>query len=231
MTAPPLPQMGLRPPPSLVSREQRLLGRPSGRSAPTLARIARRGWTVAIAKRLLPLVALALLSSVALYPEFTKDADRARLSYSRASVTADGAQLVDARYHGVDERNRPYTMTAATAQQVGPERINLTDPKGDMNLESGNWLMVQSRTGVYMQHAGQLDLSDEVVLYRDDGTTLQTASASVDLHQGAAAGAEMVHAEGPFGTLDAQGFALTDRGDVIQFSGPGRMVLNGGHAK
>jgi lipopolysaccharide export system protein LptC len=37
----------------------------------------------------------------------------------------------------------------------------------------------------------------------------------------------MVHAEGPFGTLDAQGFALTDKGSVIQFTGPGRLVLNG----
>jgi lipopolysaccharide export system protein LptC len=36
----------------------------------------------------------------------------------------------------------------------------------------------------------------------------------------------MVHAEGPFGTLDAQGFAVTDRGAVIQFPGPGRLLLN-----
>jgi lipopolysaccharide export system protein LptC len=117
-------------------------------------------------------------------------------------------------------------MTATTAHQVSPERVNLTDPKGDMTLESGNWLMVRSRQGVYMQHADNLDLSDDVHIYRDDGTTLTTSAATVDLKAGAAAGAEMVHAEGPFGTLDAQGFALIDKGAVIQFSGPGRLVLN-----
>jgi len=54
-----------------------------------------------------------------------------------------------------------------------------------------------------------------------------TDSAAFDLWAGAVAGAEMVHAEWPFGTLDAQGFSFLDRGTVIQFTGPGRLVLNG----
>ena len=87
--------------------------------------------------------------------------------------------------------------------------------------------MSQSRTGVYAPHDGQLDLTGDVLLYRDDGMTLTTDTATIDLKAGAATGAERVHAEGPFGTLDAQGFALTDRGGVIQFTGPGRLVLNG----
>ena len=34
-------------------------------------------------------------------------------------------------------------------------------------------------------------------------------------------------AEGPFGTLEAQGFAVVDQGAVIQFTGPARLVMNG----
>jgi lipopolysaccharide export system protein LptC len=190
------------------------------------ARIARRRWTVGIAKRLLPLVALALLSLVALWPELSNQNDQSRLSYRRGAAEPQSGQMTDATYHGVDARNRPYTMTATTAHQVSPERVDLIDPKGDMTLESGNWLMVRSRQGVYLQHTGNLDLSGDVHIYRDDGTTLTTSTADVDLKAGAAAGAEMTHAEGPFGTLDAQGFALTDKGEVIQFSGPGRLILN-----
>ncbi len=70
-----------------------------------------------------------------------------------------------------------------------------------------------------MQHAGLLDLSGDVALYRDNGVTLRTQSAAMDLKAGAAAGNEATHAEGPFGTLDSQGFALVDKGDVIQFDG------------
>jgi lipopolysaccharide export system protein LptC len=189
-------------------------------------RIIRRRWMVAIAKRLLPVAALALLSLIALWPELTNDANRERMAYGRDGGMPQSGEMLDASYHGVDARNRPYTMTATTAHQISPERVNLTDPKGDMTLESGNWLMVDSRKGVYLQHAGNLDLSGDVHIYRDDGTTLTTDSAAIDLKAGAAAGAELVHAEGPFGTLDAQGFALTDKGGVIQFSGPGKLIMN-----
>ncbi len=101
-------------------------------------------------------------------------------------------------------------------------------PKGDITLENGTWLMVQSKHGrLSCSTASQLDLSHDVTLYRDDGTTLRTASASIDLKSGAAASAEPTHAEGPFGMLDAQGFTVTDKGAAIQFAGPAQLVLNG----
>lgn len=193
--------------------------------------LARRRWLVGFAKRFLPLAALVLLASLALWPELQRQADRSRLSYRRGSAAPESGQMVAATYHGVDANGRPYTMTAASARQINVDRINLTEPKGDITLESGNWLMAQSHQGVYLQRTGSLDLSDEVTLYRDDGTTLTTSSASLDLKGGAAAGAEQVHVEGPFGTLDAQGFAVTDRGAVMQFPGPGRLVLIGAQSK
>ena len=196
---------------------------------PTLAaaaKMARRRWTVGVAKRLLPIAAIALLASIALWPELQRESDQARMSYRRGLAVPESGKMVDATYHGVDSGGRPYTITAATAQQVNPDRVNLTAPKADMTLASGSWLMGQSRLGVYLPHTGSLDMSHEVHLYRDDGTTLDTSSATLDLKAGAAAGAEMVHAEGPFGTLDAQGFTGTDRGQVLQFIGPGRLVLN-----
>jgi lipopolysaccharide export system protein LptC len=227
MTVAPMPTRGNAQQGQQV-RPLRLGGTPPVRRPPSASRIARRRWTVGIVKRVLPLIAMVLLLSLALWPELVREADRARISYRIGSaVTPEDGQLIDARYHGVDERGRPYTMTAATAKQIGPERIDLTEPKGDVSLENGNWLMIQSHAGVYIQHAGKLDLSDDVTLYRDDGTALSTSSATVDLKAGAAAGAELTHVEGPFGTLDAQGFALVDKGSVIQFSGPGHLVLNG----
>jgi lipopolysaccharide export system protein LptC len=163
---------------------------------------------------------------VALWPEIERD-EHSRLAAGVRGIEPQSGQLTDLHYRGVDERDRPYAVTASAARQVSPERINLVDPKGDINLESGNWLMAQSRQGVYMPHADQLDLSGEVVLYRDDGLTMTTDAATLDLKAGAASGAERVHVEGPFGSLDAQGFTVIDRGAVMQFTGPGRLVLNG----
>jgi lipopolysaccharide export system protein LptC len=207
-------------------RRARLLGAGT-RTPPTAGAIARRRRFVALAKRLLPVVAVALLATVALWPEYHRDTVEGRVAYRRGSLMPESGQLTDARYHGVDEHGRPYTITADIAHQLSPERIDLTRPAGDVSLPSGTWLMVRAQQGVYLQHAQQLDLSGDVKLYRDDGTSLTTGSVALDLKAGAGAGAEMTHAEGPFGTLDAQGFSATDGGSVIHFTGPGKLVLNG----
>jgi lipopolysaccharide export system protein LptC len=197
------------------------------RRPPTPGGLARRRLVINLTKWLLPAAALMLLATIALWPELGRLRDAARVAYQRTASEIGGATLTDAHYRGVDERGRPYTLTAETALQASEDRINLTKLKADITLADGTWLMLQSKQGVYLRSTSQLDLSHDVVLYRDDGTTVTTASASVDLKSGAAASSEPTHAEGPFGTLDAEGFTLTDKGAAIQFTGPARLILNG----
>ena len=225
--------MGLAPRPDgptalRVARGDRLSVATRARHAPTAARIARRRATVTITKWLLPVAALLLLASIALWPELARLKDQGRVAFRRAfMVEQDSARMQQPRYRGVDERGRPYTITADSALQAGPQRIELAAPKADLVSENGSWLMVEAKDGVFIQHAGQLDLSHDVVLYRDDGTVLRTQTAAVDVKQGASASNDMTHAEGPFGVLDAQGFTLVEKGAVIQFQGPAKLILNG----
>ena len=219
------PQRVARPVRGLQQRH--FAGKGPLRRPPSPSGIARRRNLIRLTKILLPLTALGLLALIALWPEIDRVKGHGRLTFSHLSAEMDGAKLTDALYHGVDEQGRPYTITALTAKQMTPDRVNLTTPVGDVSLKDGSWLQVRSKDGVYLQHSGSLDLSHEVILYRDDGTTLTTESASIDLRNGAGAGSEPVHAEGPFGTLDAQGFVLTDSGGAIQFAGPARLVLDG----
>ena len=206
-----------------------LLGNAStrDRAPPTPSHIARRRFVITLTKWVLPAVALVLLSLIALWPEIDAATVKARLAINRVSGEVEGGKLIDARYNGLDEKGRPFTITAATAWQAGPEKIGLTWPKGDITLENGTWLMLNSKQGTFIQHVNQLDLVKDVTLYRDDGTMMQTESASIDLKAGAAAGSDPVHAEGPFGVLDAQGFTVMDNGGAIDFSGPAHVILNG----
>ena len=199
------------------------------RQPPSKRNLVSRRRTVLWTKRLLPVVAMLLLASVALWPEISRQFDKARFGFHKGGLSADvqAGKLLNVRYHGMDGRNRPYTVTADEAVQLGPERINLVNPKGDVVSENGSWTYAESLRGVYRQHAGLLDMSGDVVMYRDDGITMRTQSVAMDLKTGAAAGNEPTHVEGPFGTLDALGFALVDRGALIQFEGKSRMVLNG----
>lgn len=220
--------MSVQPQP--LPRPQRLVaaGPVRRRAAPTARRIAWRRFFVTATKYLLPIMALVLLASIALWPEVARVRDQGRVTFRRAfSVDPDSARMQAPRYRSVDERGRPYTITADWAVQDGPQRVVMSQPKGDLVTEAGGWLLVQSHNGVYVQHTGQLDLSNDVQLYRDDGTVLRTETAAIDVKQGAAASNDQTHAEGPFGVLDAQGFTLTDKGAAIQFQGPARLVLNG----
>lgn len=214
--------------------QQRLMtaGPSRRRPAPTARKIARRRAIVWLTKWSLPLFAIALLGSIAVWPEISRVKEQGRVAFRRAfSIDPESGRMAEPRYRGVDERNRPYTVTADSALQTSAERVALTEPKGDLITESGTWLMGQSKEGVFIQRQSLLDLSNDVVLYREDGTTLRTDTAAVDMKAGAAASNDKTHAEGPFGVLDAQGFALTEKGAVIQFNGPAHLVLNSADQK
>jgi lipopolysaccharide export system protein LptC len=204
-----------------------LSGGVANRRLPTAAGIARRRFAVVTSKFLLPVLGLGLLTALVLWPELDRASEQARVAFRRLSGVVEGATMLDARYRGVDEKGRPYTLTAERARQGTGDRVDLTEPKGDLRQENGGWLFVEARQGVFLQKANQVDLSKDVLLYRDDGMTLRTDSLAVDMKSGAAASSEPVHVEGPLGNLDAQGFVMFDKGGVIQFTGPARMVVNG----
>lgn len=198
------------------------------RPLPSARAIARRHFLVIWTKRLLPVLGLALLAAVALWPDLEGSDVGERVRYQLGlNAPAGAATMRDAHFSSVNDQGEPYTVTAKSGVQIGPNRINLTDPKGDITLKSGTWIMLEAPHGVYTPETRTLDLSGGVTLYRDDGTTLRTQSAITALAQNAAASGVPVSAEGPFGTLDARGFTLLDGGAVIQFTGPARLVLNG----
>jgi len=192
--------------------------------------LVRRRWAVRIAKYSLPVAAIALLCSIAMWPELSRSLQSGRVTWRRlAAIDPNAGQMVRPRYRGVDERQRPYTISADTADRAGPERLNLVAPVGDVTLQNGTWLLLRAKTGVFIQHANELDLAKAVTLYRQDGTIMRSATATMNFKLGAATSNDYTHAEGPFGTLDAEGFTMVDKGSVIQFRGPAKLVLNGAH--
>jgi lipopolysaccharide export system protein LptC len=185
---------------------------------------------VAVAKRALPLAALALLSSIALWPEFESAAERGRVSFRRvAEVRPDALHVINPRYQGVDDQNRPFNVTAATAVQTASEDVvALRVPRADLLLSDGGWIYLEARDGLYDKPQNRLDLDGAVTVHHDDGTQFATERAALDLAAGAAQGDRPVAAQGPFGTLTAEGFRLTERGQVVLFTGKARVVLEGG---
>ncbi|NPD66432.1 LPS export ABC transporter periplasmic protein LptC [Lichenicola cladoniae] len=212
------------------------------RRVPNSSEIARRRRLLRWTKWVLPVAALLLLVSIATWPELDRSMNSARLGLKQAShVQVDSGRMLGARYHGLDSHDRPYMITSDEAQQVAgtvqktapgtpvsksDDRVNLTRPIADSLDQSGNWTRISAQAGVYMQHGQLLDLSRDVMLYRDDGIMMTSPVAGLDLRSGVVASDDWVHAEGPFGVLDAQGFLISQRDGLAQFRGPARLVLN-----
>lgn len=222
------PAVPLRAGPSPAPR--RLLPPSRERWAPSSAQIARRRIAVRLAKWLLPAAGLGLLAAIAIWPELDRMEDRARVSFRRVvQATPDSVRVVDPRYQGLDEQNRPFTVTAGVATQTeSADIVDLDAPRADILLTDGSWVLLESRTGRYDKARNVLDLSGEVTLWQDGGNLLVTEAAEIQLHEGAASGDRPVAAQGPFGTLTSEGFRLTERGQVVVFTGRARAVLEGG---
>lgn len=199
------------------------------RPSPTAGQLARRRILVRLGTWVLPMLAVALLGAIVLWPEFERTEDRARMSFRRTvAPRAEALRVLAPRYQGVDERGRAYTITADLAEQPGAEPLlDLTEPRADVVLADGAWLYLQSARGRYDRPGSRLALSGEVTLHHDNGTLLVTEAATVQLDQGSASGDRPVAAQGGFGTLTAEGFRLTERGAVVVFTGRARAVLEG----
>jgi lipopolysaccharide export system protein LptC len=214
--------------PSAASRH--MLSPSRRRWTPSAGQIARRRFAVRVAKWFLPLAGVGLLVAIAVWPELDRMEDRARVSFRRViQAQPDAVRLVEPRYQGLDEQNRPFTVTATVATQTeDPDIVDLDRPRADVLLTDGSWVLLESKEGRFDKGRHLLDLSGDVTLWQDGGNLLVTAAAEVQLQEGSASGDSPVAAQGPFGTLVSEGFRLTERGQVVVFTGRARAVLEGG---
>jgi len=184
---------------------------------------------VGFMKVLLPALAAALMLLVVAWPQFTIDDGGFRLSVSKlAPDQADSLTMLNARFDGLDEKDRPYTLTAdmATQSDSDEDLVELELPKADITLEDGTWLALTARSGEYRQESRILDLAGSVSLFHDQGFELRTEAARVDLAKGVAEGAQPVQGQGSAGFIEAEGFRVLDRGARIIFTGKAHMTIN-----
>jgi lipopolysaccharide export system protein LptC len=190
-----------------------------------------RSRRVAYLKLMLPAVALLIVTLILAWPQLVRDDNRVRFGGGRISLEeADTLRMLNARYVGVDDQQRPYVVTSALASRDSPHapQTQLQTPKADMTTSSGSWVAVTAETGVYHNEAKHLDLAGDVSVFHDGGTELHTARARVDLTVGSAAGDDPVDGQGPNLTITSVGFRLYDRGSRIVFTGKAHLVIHNG---
>ena len=184
---------------------------------------------VSTMKVVLPTAAGLLLAVVIILPQLRPEPEQfaAEVAVVEGSI-GNTLSLVNARYLGTDTSGQPFSVTAKTVREpVGDDNnIELMAPQADISLNDGTWLMVGAESGQYHRETQTLTLEGEVNLFQDQGYELHTQTATVMLEEGSASSTTPVSSQGPFGQLQSQGFKLQDKGKIVYFTGPARLVLN-----
>jgi lipopolysaccharide export system protein LptC len=186
-------------------------------------------------KIILPSVAISIVAIVLIWPQLTGKDERFQLSFSKLNQKdVDLLTMVNARYHGVDAKNQPFTVTADTANENASKKAKVVDldhPTADLTTKDGSWLTVSADTGIYSQLDNSLSLLGGVNVFHERGYEIRTASATMDLKAGSVSGDDPIKGQGAFGEVEAEGFRVYDKGQRIIFTGKSKLVLHSDKGK
>jgi lipopolysaccharide export system protein LptC len=183
---------------------------------------------VRVLKLALPVIAGALVLLVAAWPHLNQRDDRFKIGVSNVSLEeAATVRMVKPRFTGLDAANRPFVLTAddATQMQGDSNVVQLQLPKGDVTLTDGTWVALTGESGNYYKDLQVLDLFGHVNMFHDAGYEFRTQTARFELNASKAEGNDPVEGQGPFGTINAQGFRIIDKGAIVHFLGKSRLVI------
>ena len=190
----------------------------------------RHSRRVALLKRVLPVIGVALLLLIAVWPRLAPLWERMRLAFPAIDLReARQLRMVNPHYAGADRLGRPFVVTAAVGRQV-PDRqdlMSLEAPRADLKMHAGADVVVTAATGIYQSPVQLLDLFGQVTLVHQNGTRFVTDTARVDVANSTAEGGDPVVGQGPSGDVNAAGFQILGKGDTILFTGRSDMLLRG----
>jgi lipopolysaccharide export system protein LptC len=190
----------------------------------------RHSQRIALLKRVLPALGVALLLMVAAWPRLAPLLDSVRLGFPAIDLrAARELKMLDPRYAGIDQLNRPYLVTAAVGRQVSnrSDLMSLERPRAVMTVHGGGKAVLSAASGIYQSQTQLLDLFGDVTLTHQDGARFVTNRAHADFSNNTAEGHEPIEGHGPSGDIWGQGFRILDKGDTIIFTGRSHLLLKG----
>ena len=180
-------------------------------------------------KFVLPGLALVTLAVALMWP-ILSSTKKTITDAARVKVTPDqikNFEMLAPKLVGVDENNRPFRIEAKSARQAGPnaDSITLIEPKANITLDSGNWVAISAKRGIYSQKAKSLRLVGTVNVFHDANYTFKTEEATIDLKTRDAWGTKPVNGTAPSGKIAAEGFRVLEKGQRVIFTGKARVIL------
>lgn len=137
-------------------------------------------------------------------------------------------KVINPKFSSVDKKGRPFLIQAEYATNLNKEKTDFIKPSGNLKLEDGSTMTFIGDKGIYDKPNETLEIIDNVNIKTDKGYDLKTEYMILFPKENKGEGHKPIHGKGPSGeTIEAEGFKITDKGDIIEFLGNTKISLPG----
>jgi lipopolysaccharide export system protein LptC len=188
-------------------------------SGDVLTTLSRRRRYVQFMKFVLPMLAVAIVAAVLVWPQLGKRVNFLPLNFTDVDSSNAALVMKNPRYRGVDASNQPYIVTADRAIQdpQDDKLVTMDNVKADLTMNDGGWWSLNADTGYYDGKQQLLNLYGNVAVFGDKGYEMHGLSAEINLDTKVLSSDDKVWGQSGLGTIKANGLRVYDKGRVIHF--------------
>ncbi len=179
-------------------------------------------------KILLPVVAALLCGLLIIMPKLKDETAKFSLSIATPKFgNAEKLRMLNPNFVGNDSKNNVFNVRALEAIEIkaGSNIMELIEPKSNIPMDEKNWYSVDAKKGFFDQNNNIVDLINEVTIFSNEGTSLETESAKFDFAKEYAKGDNKVHVQGDFGVIDSNRFEFFMDKNIFIFRDKARMII------
>ena len=169
------------------------------------------------------LIILGLLIALAVKSFSSPEINIGKISVSDGKLVMQNPEL-----NGVDENQRPYSLSASKATQNvdNPSRVALEAILAKLPIEDGLFATIKAGSGLYDSEAKTLLLEDNVEVVTTDGMQVFLNDADVDIKNGSLKTANPVQASSKEADIAAGSLQVEEGGERLVFEGKVQMTIH-----
>lgn len=136
-------------------------------------------------------------------------------------------ELLNPRFESVDNKNQPYTITAAYARQSkeNDSIVLLETPYADIALSNDTWIAAKSANGTFHRDHNILKLNKDVEIFYDQGYQIFMETITLNVQEKTGSSHKPLSGFGPKGKMSAQGVEFDLARNYLKLNGPASITL------